>query len=109
VESLFGLVVGFMNIGCSAYVLSQEIVKDGEYFKEQSLMFDKSIKILDLLIKKDNEYLICDYKTTTAKSSEHKSQVGFYKKAIENITKSDDVKSFIIYLQKDIIEIVEAR
>jgi len=28
VESLFGLVVGFMNIGCSAYVLSQEKMMD---------------------------------------------------------------------------------
>ena len=84
----------------------QDIIKDGEYFKEQALMFNEQIKILDLLIKKGEQYLIVDYKTTTALSDEHKSQVEYYKKAVCDIVKSDNVKYFVVYLQKDSIKIV---
>jgi exodeoxyribonuclease V beta subunit len=84
----------------------QDIVLNATYFKEQTIMFDKSIKILDLLIKKDNKYFIIDYKTTTAQSDEHKLQIEHYKKAIKNITGTTEVDSLIIYLKKDEIEIV---
>jgi exodeoxyribonuclease V beta subunit len=85
----------------------QDMLLGGEYSKEQALIFDKNIKILDLLIKKDKDYIICDYKTTTKQKDEHISQVGFYKKAIKNIVKSDNIKSYVIYLQKDLIDIIE--
>ena len=69
-------------------------------------MFEDEIKILDLLVKKDDSYFICDYKTTTALSDEHKNQVRFYEKAIKDIVKSNEVKSYVIYLQQDKIQIV---
>ncbi len=85
----------------------KNIIENGEYFKEQALIFNEKIKILDLLVKKDDQYLICDYKTTTALSDEHKEQVEHYKKAIKDITKSDKVQAFVVYLQKDSINIVK--
>ena len=83
------------------------LIKNADYSKEQALMFDNEMKILDLLIKKDYGYFICDYKTTVSFKDEHKSQVEYYKKAIKDITSCDEVKSFIIYLQKDSVYITE--
>ncbi len=85
----------------------KELTVNGIYFKEQAMMFDKSIKVLDLLIQKDNQYIICDYKTTTAMSNEHINQVKFYKNAIENITKSNNVQAFVVYLGKVDIQIIK--
>ncbi len=83
------------------------LINNGEYFKEQSLIFDEKVKILDLLIKKDESYIICDYKTTTMQSDEHKNQVGMYQKAISNITNTNSIKSYVVYLMKDNIKIIE--
>ena len=85
----------------------KNLILNGEYFNEQALMFEDEMKILDLLIKKDNQYIVCDYKTTTAQKDEHINQVGFYKKAIMDITKNNNVRAFILYLGKDKIDIVE--
>ena len=83
----------------------KRIINGGVYFKEQALIFEESVKILDLLVKKDNKYLICDYKTTTRSNDEHKDQIELYKRAIKDIVKSDDVESYIIYLEKENIHI----
>ncbi len=85
----------------------KNIVANADIFKEQALMFESKVKILDLLVKKDNKYLICDYKTTTAQKDEHSAQVGYYKEAIEDITKCDEVAAFVIYLGKNEIQIIE--
>lgn len=85
----------------------QMIIKNCEYFKEQTLVFDEQVKIIDLLLKQKDKYIICDYKTTIAQKDEHILQVQMYKKAIINITKTDDVKAFVIYLHKEKINIIE--
>jgi exodeoxyribonuclease V beta subunit len=87
----------------------QMMVNNCEYFKEQTLIFDEHIKIIDLLLKQKDKYIICDYKTTIAQKDEHISQVQLYQKAIRNITKTDDVKAFVIYLQKEKITILEVK
>ncbi|VAY87987.1 UvrD/REP helicase [hydrothermal vent metagenome] len=84
----------------------QNIISGAELFKEQALMFEKKVKILDLLVKKNDHYLICDYKTTVSINDEHKEQVSFYKKAVLNITQSNHIESFIIYLNKNDINII---
>ncbi|MCK5110690.1 MAG: RecB-like helicase [Arcobacteraceae bacterium] len=84
------------------------IITNGEYFKEQALIFESEIKILDLLVKKEDKYIICDYKTTTAQKDEHNVQVKYYKQAIMNITKIKNVEAYVVYLQKDKIQITKA-
>ena len=49
-------------------------------------------------MQKENKYFIFDYKTTKDEHEEHTEQVSYYKKAIKDITNSDEVYSYIIYL-----------
>jgi len=84
-----------------------EIVANSQFISEQSLVYNGEIKIIDLLLFKDDKYYIFDYKTTREKSNEHIVQVAFYKKAIKEIFKTDDVFSYLVYLKQDEILIDE--
>ena len=86
----------------------QELINNGLYNKEQALIYKNELKVIDLLVKKDNKYLIFDYKTTKDELQEHIYQVSHYKKAIKNITNSDEVYAYILYLKEDklVIKIV---
>lgn len=69
---------------------------------EQSLIYKEELKIIDLLIFKDDTYYILDYKTTKEElDEEHKNQVLYYKEAIKEIFKTSNVKSYLIYLKMD--------
>ncbi|MEM5570428.1 RecB-like helicase [Aliarcobacter butzleri] len=69
---------------------------------EQSLIYKEELKIIDLLIYKDNTYYILDYKTTKEELDEdHKNQVLYYKEAIKEIFKTSNVKSYLVYLKMD--------
>ena len=86
----------------------KNIINNSKILKEQSLTFKKQIKIIDLLLKKNNYYIICDYKTTTNSKDEHISQIKQYQKAISNITNMT-TKSYLIYLQKNKTEIIQCK
>ncbi len=75
------------------------LIKDSEFITEQSLIYKEEVKIIDLLLYKDNTYFIVDYKTTKEELEEHKIQVLFYKKAIKEIFNTPNVKSFLVYLK----------
>jgi exodeoxyribonuclease V beta subunit len=83
----------------------QTILKQSEYSKEQELIYNNELKIIDLLVESENEYTIIDYKTTHSKQDSHLEQVQNYKDAIKDIT-SKDVKSYVVYLKKDKVEFV---
>ncbi|MFW3355468.1 RecB-like helicase [Aliarcobacter butzleri] len=69
---------------------------------EQSLIYKEELKIIDLLIYKDDTYYILDYKTTKEElDKEHKNQVLYYKEAIKEIFKTSNVKSYLVYLKMD--------
>ena len=74
------------------------LLKNSEFITEQSLVYKEEIKIIDLLLFKDGNYYIIDYKTTKEKSAEHTVQVAHYKKAIKDIFKTQNVFSYLIYL-----------
>ncbi|PWE22763.1 RecB-like helicase [Aliarcobacter skirrowii] len=74
---------------------------------EQSLMYKNELKIVDLLLYKDGFYTIIDYKTTSDILSSHKIQVNYYKKAIIDIFKTENVKAYLVYLKESGIDLIE--
>ena len=84
----------------------QKIVKNASFTKEQALMFNNEHKIIDLLIKNDEGYVVVDYKTTNEKSSSHLKQVQNYVQAIKDITKESNVKGYLVYLHKNDVELL---
>ncbi len=74
------------------------LIKIGNYAKEQPLMYENELKIIDLLIEKENEYSIVDYKTTHEKQQSHQIQVKNYMKYIKAITNCK-VSGYLVYLQ----------
>jgi exodeoxyribonuclease V beta subunit len=83
----------------------QNILEQSDYSKEQELIYNNELKIIDLLVENENEYTIIDYKTTHSKQDSHLEQVQNYKDAIKDIT-SKDVKSYVVYLKKEKVEFI---
>ena len=83
------------------------LIKDATFITEQALVYKEEIKILDLLLYKDDSYYIIDYKTSKEKQSEHVTQVKYYKKAIKDIFNTSNVFSYLVYLQENNISIDE--
>jgi exodeoxyribonuclease V beta subunit len=86
----------------------QSIINKAEIYKEQELTYNGELKIIDLLVEHEDKFIVIDYKTTHQKSDTHFNQVNFYKKAISEITKKE-VDGYLLYLQKDKIEIVKTK
>ncbi|MDD2894720.1 MAG: RecB-like helicase [Aliarcobacter sp.] len=83
------------------------LIKDSEFITEQSLVYKEEIRIIDLLLFKDGNYYIIDYKTTKDRHVEHIAQVAFYKKAIKDIFQTQNVFSYLLYLQSNEVQISE--
>ncbi len=75
------------------------LVIKSEFLSEQALIYKGELKIIDLLLKYDDKYIIFDYKTTLNEQEEHLSQLLYYKKAIKDIFNTTEVSSFVIYLK----------
>jgi len=87
----------------------QNIVNNSNFTKEQSLMFENEHKIIDLLVQKEESFVVVDYKTTLGQSYTHTEQVQKYVEAIKNIVKCEDVTGYVVYLQKENIELLEVK
>ena len=68
-------------------------------------MYKNEIKILDLLLFKNDRFIICDYKTGKEELLMHEEQIRHYKKAICDIFDTKNVETYIIYLNKDSVKI----
>ncbi|WP_200414124.1 RecB-like helicase [Arcobacter sp. FWKO B] len=78
------------------------IIQNAQYLrKEQPLIFFKEMKYIDLLAVNDDGYIIIDYKTSSKHHEIYHKQVSTYKKAIEKITGSKNIKGYIFYLLAD--------
>lgn len=77
-----------------------DMVKESNFSKEQAIVYKDEVKIIDLLVEKEEEYIIFDYKTTKDELHEHVQQVAHYKKAIQNITQCSSIKGYILYLNE---------
>ncbi|RBQ26449.1 RecB-like helicase [Arcobacter sp. CECT 9188] len=85
----------------------QELLSNSKIVHEQALIYKEELKIVDLLLLKDNCFYIIDYKTTRQILDEHKTQVTYYKKAISDIFINQNVKAYLFYLKEDRLDILE--
>ena len=84
-----------------------ELIKDAQFISEQSLIYKDEVKIIDLLLFKNDSYFIVDYKTTKEQLNEHRLQVLHYKKAIKEIFDTSNVTSYLVYLKPNNCQIIE--
>ncbi|MBN2782058.1 MAG: RecB-like helicase [Campylobacterales bacterium] len=83
-------------------------LSDGECYKEKPLRYKNNLRYVDLLVKhKSGVYNVIDYKSSELYAKEHIQQVGFYVKAIKEIT-GERVDGYICYLLEDEIKIVKS-
>lgn len=85
----------------------KNLIKDAQIVHEQALVYNKEIRVLDLLLYKNGRFIIVDYKTTTQVLSSHKTQVEYYKKAICEIFNTNNVDGYLIYLKEEGILFVD--
>ncbi|WP_418181066.1 RecB-like helicase [Aliarcobacter lanthieri] len=85
----------------------QELLSNSKIVHEQALIYKEELKIVDLLLFKDDCLYIIDYKTTRQILDEHKTQVSYYKKAISDIFVNNNVKAYLFYLKEDSLDILE--
>ncbi len=87
-----------------AYAPFQELT-DGICHKEQPISYAKELRYIDLLVERDNDMVVIDYKSSRRFEEKHHLQVTFYKKAMEAIAQKN-VRAYVVYLLKEGIEIV---
>jgi len=75
----------------------QELIEGSEYFKEIAMVHHGRLMIIDLLIEKQGEYIVVDYKSSSKNKEEHIAQVGAYIDAIQATT-GKEAKGYILYL-----------
>ena len=82
------------------------LISNNTYTKEQELIYENNIKIIDLLIKGKDSYIVVDYKTTNDIQQSHINQVKDYTKAISGIFHTNTI-GYLVYLQKHKIQILK--
>ena len=84
-----------------------DLIKDAKIVHEQALIYKEEVKVLDLLLYKNDRFIVVDYKTTTEILTSHKVQVQEYKNAIAQISNTKDVDGYLIYLKENGIEFLK--
>jgi exodeoxyribonuclease V beta subunit len=87
------------------YEAFQQILDGAKISKEQSLSFEGELKQIDLLLEYDEHCLVVDYKSSKKYALKHQNQVGYYQKAITNLT-GKRTEGLIVYLLEEGIEAV---
>ena len=78
----------------------------GKVYKEKAISYNEELRYIDLLIEKEDEWIVIDYKSAMSYTQSHLKQVNFYKKAIAEIT-AQKVRGYIAYLLEDGLKLVE--
>ena len=79
---------------------------EGKQHREKAISYEQKLRYIDLLIEKEEEWVVVDYKSAMTHTYSHQKQVDFYKKAVSEIT-GKSVKGYIVYLLKDEVKLVE--
>ncbi len=88
---------------CNKEFLS--LIANGKLHKEQPIIFNGERKQIDLLIEKDDEMIVIDYKSSKHINDYHIAQVRLYKKALSKIS-NKKVSAYLVYLTNEKIQIV---
>ena len=81
------------------------LVKDAKLLKEQPLVFNGERKQIDLLVEKDDEVIVIDYKSSNHVNDSHIAQIGLYKNAMSKIS-SKKVSAYLVYLREDEVKLI---
>ncbi len=81
----------------------QNLLKDANIIKEQSISYGGELKQIDLLLEYPHSYYILEYKSSRKYHTKHIEQVESYSKAIESIT-AKETKGIIIYILDGYLE-----
>ena len=81
------------------------MVEGSKLYKEQPLNYNSQRYQIDLLLEKEDSFLIVDYKSSSEVYESHIVQVELYKNALKNIS-DKNVEACLVYLRKDTAEIV---
>lgn len=85
----------------------REILENGKIYKELPIKLESSLRFIDLLVIKDSEIIIVDYKTGVSYKNSHKAQVLEYKKTIMPSFVDQNIRCMICYILEDEISIKE--
>jgi len=83
----------------------QALLEGASIRKEQSLSYEGELKQIDLLLEYEDYNVVIDYKSSKKYSLKHQSQVGYYKKAIGDIT-GKRTEGLVMYLLNEGIELL---
>ncbi len=78
----------------------------GKILKEQPVLIGKDLGVIDLMIEKEQEIIICDYKSGIH-FDKHNEQIRNYMRALAGLRKDKKISGRLIYMQKNSIEIKE--
>ncbi len=78
----------------------------GTFYKETALSFEGEIKQVDLLVEKDDKYIVIDYKSSDFVQTKHIKQVSHYKKALTAIL-DKKVEGYVCYIRDSEVEILK--
>ncbi|MFT7860492.1 MAG: RecB-like helicase [Sulfurimonas sp.] len=79
---------------------------EGRCFKEKGVKYKNNLRYIDLLVQKENSWVVIDYKTGEHFHDEYQKQVKGYIKAVSEIT-GQSVQGYLCYLLENKIKIVE--
>jgi len=81
-------------------------LSNGTVTKERAISYEKELRYIDLLVQREDDWVVMDYKSAKGFSEQYHKQVGFYKRAVSSIT-DERVSAFLVYLLDEGCEIVE--
>jgi len=79
---------------------------DGDCFKEQPIAYKQELKQIDLLVQKEDEVVVIDYKSSATKQQAHIKQVAHYKEAMIKIA-NKKVSAYVCYVREGEIALVK--
>jgi exodeoxyribonuclease V beta subunit len=79
---------------------------DGHCMKEQPIAFSGQMKQIDLLVEREDEIVVIDYKSSKKEQKAHLDQVRGYKEAMGHISEKT-VLGYLCYLREEGVVLVE--
>ncbi|NOQ30357.1 MAG: RecB-like helicase [Helicobacteraceae bacterium] len=84
----------------------QNFVSSGKIYKERAFTINKELRYIDLMIEKDENIVIIDYKSSKNFHDKNLAQVSFYKSSVEHIT-GKKVSAYLCYILSSSVKLVE--